>query len=362
MNKLIIADSFNDANMLYLTKVLVPDPFIFLSLKNKNYVLVNTLEFSRIKQEAKSSIIVLSEEKYIKKAKSKFKKINLATIACLFLKEKGIKKINVPYNFPLIYAEELKKNNIKTKILSPFLNRSIKSSEEIKEIEKVQKIVDLALTKISRIIKSSKEKNNFLFYNGRKITSEYLKEIAEELFIHYGLESPEGIIISSGKDTSYPHKEGAGPIHAGVPIVMDIYPRSIKSRYFSDFTRTLCKGRPKAQKMQEIYNIILEAQRAAINLIKEGISCKTLHDAVLSVFKKYKVEKFFIHSTGHGVGIELHESPSIPSKTKLKAGMLITIEPGLYIPNLGGVRIEDIFLVKKNGYKALSKIEKRFIV
>ncbi len=362
MNKLIIADSFNDANMLYLTKVLVPDPFIFLSLKNKNYTLIDDLEFSRIKKEAKKSLIVLPQKKYVKKAKARFKKINLATIACLFLKEKGIEKINVPYNFPLIYAEELKKNNIKTKILNPFLDRSVKSSEEIKEIEKVQKIVDLAFTKISSIIKKSKEKKNMLYYKGKKISSEYLKELAGELFVLYGLESPEGIIISSGKDTAYPHKEGAGPIHAGVPIVIDIYPRSIKSRYFSDFTRTLCKGRPKSQKMQEIYNIVLEAQKSAINLIKEGISCKAIHNEVMSVFKKYKMEKFFIHGTGHGVGIELHESPSIPGKTKLKEGMIITIEPGLYIPNLGGVRIEDIFLVKKNGYKTLSKIKKELIV
>jgi len=362
MNRLIIADSFNDANMFYASKVLVPDPFIFISANKKNYALVNKLEFSRLKKDAGRMLNVLPEEKYIEKAKSKFKDINLATIAGMFLKERNISSLLVPANFSLLHSNTLKKLGIKANIQAPFFNRSIKEKKEISNIIGAQKVVEKACEKAIELIKKSKIIGEYLYLEKEKLTSEHLRNTMEEIFINNNIESPEGIIVSSGKQSAYPHEQGSGAIKAGVPVVIDIFPRSRVSRYFTDMTRTVCKGKPKNPKIQEIYDIVFEAQKAAISKIKEGIDCKSLHDAVLSVFKKYKLEKFFTHATGHGVGIEVHENPSIPSKTKLEAGMVITIEPGLYIPGLGGVRIEDMFLVTKNSYKEISKIPKRFIV
>jgi len=362
MNRLLITNSFNNADMYYITKTLVPDPFIYISTNKKNYILANSLEFERIKKDVENKIEVVQLEKYKNKSKVKFKKTTLATITYLFLKEKKINSLIVNQNFPLIYADFLRKNKIKIKIKNPFFDRSIKTKEEIKKIKSVQNILDKALNRILQLIKKSTVKNNFLYLENKILTSEFLRKEIENFLLFNEIESPEGIIVSSGKATAYPHELGSGPIETGVPIIIDIYPRSRVSRYFSDMTRTVCKGKPKNQKIHEIYNIVLEAQKAAYKKIKPGISTKKIHEAVVSTFKKYKMEKYFIHNTGHGVGLALHEDPGIPDKTILKEGMIITNEPGLYIPDLGGVRIEDIILVTKTGYKTLTNAQKKFIV
>lgn len=357
MNKLIISDSFNNADLFYLTKILVPDPFIFLQTSSKSYALVNSMEYNRIKKQAPRNLSVLSQEKYINKKK----KNTLASIALLFLREKKIKSIEVPYDFPILYADFLRKQKINVKIKKPFTNRDIKTNEEIEEINKVQKIADKAMQYAINLIKHSEIKNNYLYYKKNKLTSEFLKKEVQEILNNHGLESPDEIIISSGNQTALPHHTGSGPIKAHQPIVMDIFSRSSQSRYFCDMTRTVCKGKP-SQKLIDMYNLVLEAQKAGYSKIKNNASAEAVHKAVISVFKSQNMEKYFIHSTGHGLGINIHESPSIPSKTRLKANMVITNEPGLYLPNIGGIRIEDTLVVTKNGYKILTRTPKEFIV
>jgi Xaa-Pro aminopeptidase len=153
-------------------------------------------------------------------------------------------------------------------------------------------------------------------------------------------------------------------------IVVDIFPFGKKDRYFEDMTRTFVKGRP-TKKMQEMYDLVLEAQEAALGAIKEGVTGKYVDDIVCDIFEKHgygtprtKSKTGYIHSTGHGVGLEIHEPPRLSqtgTKT-LKAGMVVTVEPGLYLPDVGGVRIEDIVVVTKTGCKNLTKYPKELIV
>lgn len=366
MNKLIIADSFNNKDMFYQTRVLVPDPFISLSTRSKSYILANSLEFERIKKEALDNIKVLPMEKYLpQNIKQRSRGIHLAYPAYLLLKEKKISKVQIPPSFPTLYADFLRKQKIKLKIQNPFFKqRTIKTTEEVLQIEKVQRVAEKAFNHAVNIIKKAIVKNNYLIYKGKKLTSEFLKQEIQYIFGLKNIESPEGIIISSGLDTAYPHKMGSGSIKAGVPIILDIFPRSTNSRYFTDMTRTVCKGPPKNRKIQEMFNLVLKAQQAGYAKIKPNSTGESIHNAVLKVFKAHEVSKYFIHSTGHGVGIDIHESPSISSnsKTKLKPGMVITNEPGLYIPNIGGIRLEDIILVTKTGYKNLTRLPKQLVI
>jgi Xaa-Pro aminopeptidase len=357
MNKLIISDSFKDSNLFYLTKVLVPDPFIYIRINNKSYAIVNSLEFLRIKKQAPKNLQVLPLENFI----DKNKKNSLALITLKFLKQNNVNFLLVPPDFPLLYADELRKNKIKLKVKSPFINREIKTNQEINNIKKVQKIADKAMQHAISIIKNSIIKRNYLYYNNKKLTSEYLKEEIQNIFNYHDIESPEGIIASSGSQTTLPHHSGSGPIKANQPIIIDIFPRSQSTRYFCDMTRTVCKGTP-SQKIKDMYNLVIKAQKAGYERIFPNSTGDSIHNAVVSTFKEFNLEKYFTHSTGHGLGIDIHESPGIPSKTKLKANMVITNEPGLYIPNLGGIRIEDTLVVTKKGYKILTKSPKQFII
>ncbi len=363
MAKLIIAESYNDSNMFYAVRVLVPDAFIYVEA-DKRYVLVNKLEYDRMKAQVPKNITVVAQDKYSDSVKKEHGKVSLELLAHEFLKEKKISSVQVPANFPVKYADSLRSLEMKVKVIESFFpERIIKSASEIKEIEKVQRVIENATHHALDILKKSKAKEkNFLYFCKQKITSEYLKRELMIAFMDGGVEGAD-LIISHGSQSAFPHHSGSGHIKAGEPIVMDIFPRSSSQRYFSDMTRTVCKGKPKNPLVEKLYNYVLEAQEAGYSKIKEGSSGDAVHKAVVDTFKKYHLEKYFTHGTGHGVGIDIHESPKIsPGGQELKTGMVITNEPGLYIQGVGGVRIEDTLVVTKTGYKILTKMPKKLII
>jgi Xaa-Pro aminopeptidase len=125
--------------------------------------------------------------------------------------------------------------------------------------------------------------------------------------------------------------------------------------YAADITRTIIIGENK--KAQKIYSIVKEAQRKAIETIKVGVPLKKVDESARKVIEEEGLGKFFIHSTGHGIGVEVHEEPRVSKKseTKVEEGMVFTIEPGIYFPKWGGIRIEDVVVVRKNGIEVISK-------
>ena len=127
-------------------------------------------------------------------------------------------------------------------------------------------------------------------------------------------------------------------------------------------TRTVAVGKVNPKKL-DIYKAVMEAQRAGIDAVKPGIKAKNIDKVVRKILGKYKFLKYFTHSTGHGVGLEIHESPTIGPRSEsiLKPGMVFSIEPGVYIPKLGGVRIEDLILVTKTGGKLLTNSNRELI-
>lgn len=133
--------------------------------------------------------------------------------------------------------------------------------------------------------------------------------------------------------------------------------------FCSDMTRTVFLGKPN-KKLEEIYKHVLKIQEIQIKMIKPGVAVNLIDKAGRDYLKKIGLEKNFVHSTGHGVGKKVHELPkvSVKSKTKLKAGQVITIEPGVYIPKLGGVRIEDMILVTPTGHKNLTRSPKELTI
>jgi Xaa-Pro aminopeptidase len=135
-------------------------------------------------------------------------------------------------------------------------------------------------------------------------------------------------------------------------------------------TRTVLKGKP-TKEMKEMYKLVLEAQEKALKAVKPGVSCKLIDDVVCDVFEKHgfgttrtKAKTGYIHSVGHGVGLDIHERPRLSqtSAFTLQLGMVVTVEPGLYIPDTGAVRIEDIVVVTKKGCENLTKFPKELIV
>ncbi len=369
--KLLIAAS-TDAEMRYATGLAITDQFILLDTGAKRYVLVSSLEYGRAKRALRGKRgfeVVLFDKHYdaIKKARqrkgAKVRKGSvLALIAAAYLKERRIEAVVMPRTALAIHVEQLKCAGI-TVGLARLYDRSVKTKEEIEEMKKVRDAAVVAMQRCIAIIKGSKIGNKKeLVHKGEKVTSEYLRAEARKLLVERECESPE-MIISHGTQSAYPHEEGKGAIKAGEPIVMDFFPRSMTTGYWFDMTRTVCKGKP-SDALRKQWDAVKEAQDAGLKKVRAGVRTGTIHRAVLDVFARrgYKTttEEGYIHSTGHGVGLEIHEAPSIHDKGTevLKAGMVITIEPGLYYRAVGGVRLENTVLVTTTGYKDLTRTER----
>ena len=167
------------------------------------------------------------------------------------------------------------------------------------------------------------------------------------------------------------HERGSGPLPAGEPIIVDIFPRDKGTRYHGDLTRTFCRGEPD-ETVREWYDLTAEAKAAALDAIEPGVTGAAVHGAACDVYEDAgwptlradpTAETGYIHSTGHGVGLEVHELPRLaPDGGELAPGHVVTVEPGLYDPAVGGVRIEDLVVVTEDGSENLTDYPKSLVV
>ena len=361
--KLIISDSEKDSNMFYTTGMLIPDDFVYLEKNRKKIIYVDDLEYNRAKKEAKVDKVI----NYSEYAKG-VNRDTFGKILINILKDNKIKSVQVPGNFKMKYAKILLDDKIKVEVKNPFLKkREFKNDDEINKITEVQRVNEKALRGAINVIKKSKiRKDKKLSYQNKILTSEFIKEIIDVEFLKGGCFS-EFDIVSCGKDGADPHNFGSGPLFANQLIVIDIFPKSKTTKYFADMTRTVVKGKASLE-MKKMYNAVLGAQRLALGEIKDGIRANLIHKKVQNYFenkgfkteeKNGKIQGFF-HGTGHGVGLDIHELPSVSVNNKkvLKTGNVVTVEPGLYYSEIGGVRIEDLVVVTKSGCRNLTKFPK----
>ncbi|MCX6784638.1 MAG: Xaa-Pro peptidase family protein [Candidatus Komeilibacteria bacterium] len=363
MKKLIYANTKN-ADLFYSLKTEIPDPFFFLDNGQKQYVFLDHREIGAFREKNNNQNIEavllnpLLEEAVTVDGSSN----HLFKLAVLLLKKYGLAggSIGVPASFPLDLADFLRSQGFVLQVVNPFYpNREIKVPTEIVAIKKSLQLTYPAYQYLEKIFKEAKIKDGYLFWQDQLLTSEFLKREVEKIFIVSGLVSTEGMIIASGPQGAMPHHSGSGPILANVPIICDLFPRHRNSGYFSDMTRTYIKGqaRPEVIKM---YQAVLIAQTEAKQAIKPGVSGQEVYQKTVEVFAGLGYpsigDQGFIHGTGHGLGLEIHETPYLNAQgeSKLQAGNVVTVEPGLYFKDLGGIRIEDIVVVTANGCETLT--------
>jgi Xaa-Pro aminopeptidase len=172
-------------------------------------------------------------------------------------------------------------------------------------------------------------------------------------------------IISCGNDTALPHIIGSGPLKEHQPIVIDMFPQDETTGYFADMTRTVSKGIPD-QQILDMYTAVREARRLGISRIKPGITGADVHQSVVDYFRDQGYEsnsRGFVHNLGHGVGLQVHELPTVgPAGGVLEPGHIITVEPGLYYPGVGGVRLEDMGAVTASGFSDFTRFPEELII
>jgi Xaa-Pro aminopeptidase len=366
-NLLLYAASEKDADMLYASGFFAPDPFLFVQKGKKRYQVASDLERDRAKRQSRVDR-VLSWSGLSKKVEAAGRRPTVAAVAAQVLKDLRLKRVEVPRSFPLGLAMDLDELGIRLiQVDDPLWPpREIKRPDEIRSITASLRAAEAGLAAGLDALRSCRRgQDGYLRRDRRRFTAEDLRSAVNTRILAEGC-IPAHTICAPGDQAVDPHEAGHGPIRAGEPIVLDIFPRSEKTGYFGDLTRTVVRGRA-SERLKEVYALVHEGARLGQRLVKDGGDGKKIHQAIQDLFKQrgYKTGvqngrmQGFFHGTGHGLGLDIHEAPSISVRgTALKAGQVVTVEPGLYYLGLGGVRIEDVVLVGKNGCRNLTTAPK----
>ena len=365
---LIVADSEREANMLYATGLFVPDPFIYLNFGGRPLLVMSDLEIDRARAQAPHCRVMSFSACQQKLRRDGVKSPGFARVIRQILREKKIRRAVVPDNFPLGLARELKKLGIKLKPLAAvFPKREIKSADEVRKISAALTMAEVGMAEGMEVLRRSKiGRNRRLIYHALPLTSEKLRSVIDCAILQAcGLAA--NTIVAGGKQACDPHERGRGPLRANEPIIIDIFPRSQKTGYFGDITRTVVRGRAN-EAVKKLYDTVWRGQKIGFERIRANTPTADVHKAVQNFFVQqgYKTGRHngrmegFFHGTGHGLGLEIHEAPRLgaTSPGKLQPGHVVTVEPGLYYLEIGGVRLEDVALVMGNGAKNLTRFEK----
>ena len=364
---LMVSESQRNADMYYATRFLVSDPIIYLvrPADRSELLVVPQMEFGRAKKE--------STVKEIRSSSEYGRDLKLEELLMAILHAEQILAVEVPRYFPLYTAEELRKAGIAVVPVEDVpmtCERAVKTEHELRYMKQAQRAAEKAMAVAVQLLRHAKVQEGVLMVADDVLTSERVRGAIEHTLIDSGCTCDGGEpIVSSGTSTVDPHSSGYGPLSADAPIILDIFPRLMRERYFADMTRTVVKGTP-SQAIREMYGAVREAQDAALALVKAGTPCREVHFRVCDLFEERGYETLrrggrtgFIHSTGHGVGLNVHENPRVGDNDQvLQRGNVIALEPGLYDPAVGGVRVEDMVLVLEHGCENLTRFEKQLVV
>ncbi len=367
---LIIASSEADSNLYYACRFLAPDPFVYVDTGGRRLLLMTDLEIDRARAQARVDE-VLSYSAYESKARQRWPRPHLADVVTLLLEDVGLGQVEVPASFPVEYADRLRERGIGVRARPDplFPERLRKSPEEIAAIAASQRHTEAALQAALDALRQSEIRGDLVYRNGRPLTTEDLKKIVNVALMENDCVA-QHTIIACGTDGVDPHNEGSGRIRPHQSIVFDIFPRSSPSRYFADMTRTVVKGRA-SDPLKRMYDAVLAAQLRGIALIRAGASGLAVHSEVAQALERQGFEtgvvdgrnQGFFHGTGHGVGLDIHEPPRIGKVDwGLEAGNVVTVEPGLYYPRWGAVRIEDMVVVEPAGCRNLTSFSKETLL
>lgn len=343
-------------DMRYLTGFSTGDPMIYIRhYGRRGTLIVPQMEKDRALSESSCDVMTRGEAGYFSYLETE---PDSYTAQARMIADIAGGNVLVSRDFPVIIARELEKF-CKVRIDRGTVEqmRSVKTPVEIKAVRRCQHVTDSVMEFAIEKIKTAESDNGELIIDGNPLTSECLKAEIECFLLKMGFSAKE-TIVSCGPDTAMPHCTGSGVIAENEPIVIDIFPCDLKTGFYADMTRTVLRGEPSSE-IEDMYRCVCEAKILAKSKIRSKVTGKFLYDSVMKFFEDngYMTDtEGFVHSLGHGVGLAVHESPSLsPSGGELSSGNIIAVEPGLYYKKYGGVRLEDMGLVTEDGFDCFTK-------
>ena len=356
----------------------MPDAFVLLVQDGRKTILLSDLEVDRGRREAAVDEVVSLSAFAAEHKKALGRKVSFARIIAHFLKTRGLRRAVVPPGFPLGLALALKREGVG--VAPPtkgefFPQRLRKTPAELGHLRRALAITAAGLARGLEVLAAAQAPGGrkaapgaALRWGGAPLTSERLRAEIDTAVVRLG-GAPKDTIVAGGEQGCDPHERGSGPLRAGELIVIDIFPRDTRTGYFGDMTRTVVKGRA-SDAQRRLWETVRTGQRRAMAGTRAGADGVALHEGIKRFFRDqgYPTEVRdgrhvgFFHGTGHGLGLELHEPPRFNHTRSFETGTVLTVEPGLYFPGLGGVRIEDVVAVTDKGCDLLSDFEQRLEV
>jgi Xaa-Pro aminopeptidase len=354
---------------LYAVGAFLPDPFIYLRVDGRAHLVVGDLERDRVRAQAPHCRVLSLQQLVARVRKAGARRPTTAAVIRELLRQRRLKRLFVPAGFPHGLARQLRQLGVRVK-LPPgpvFPQREVKSLDEVKKISAALMMAEVGLSEAIQVLKHCKiGRNGRLIHHSLPLRAEKLQAVINIAILQAG-GVPGRTIVAGGRQACDPHETGRGVLRANEPIVIDIFPRSQKTGYHGDITRTVVRGRA-SEAVRQMYQTVQGAQELGLAGLADGTPAAKVHEAVAGFIQRrgYKTGRQnghmtgFFHGTGHGLGLEVHEAPRLNalSDDVLAAGNVVTIEPGLYYPAHGGVRLEDVALVTTNGARNLTKFEK----
>jgi Xaa-Pro aminopeptidase len=367
------ADTFRSPELRHEVPLGVPDPFLYVEQGGVRHIAIGSMEIPRLAaagdfrlhptEEYGSDELIASGTSY----EDLKREIALRAVASL-----GLTSAVVPETFPLWLADRLRAAGVELTVDGDFFDerRRVKNERELAGIRRAQHAAEAGMDAARDLLRRAAPDSDGLKVGGEPLTVELVKVAMGEAFIRGGATADE-FIVAPGPQGAVGHDMGSGPIHAGVPIVIDIWPRDNESACFCDMTRTFVVG-DVPDDVAEWHRLCKQALDRAIAEIADGADGRAIFDGTCDIFEDageptqrtkapgQTLEDGFFHGLGHGVGLEVHEQPGMGRASKgtpgtLRAGDVVTVEPGLYRQGYGGVRLEDLVLVTADGAENLTQ-------
>mgnify|MGYP001598064215 CR=1 FL=1 len=363
---LLCADTERSADALYFGRVAVPDPFIAFGRRGRKYAVVNALEFGRVRRDSAFDVVLPLEE-CRRRAEARWprRKPGFAEVIALLADELGLRGFTVADDFPAGLYARLRRLGVALTVAEGalFPGREVKSAAEAAALRAGNRCSAAGIAAAERLLRTARIRGGRLVQGGRPLTSERLKTAIEIACLEAGGASLN-TIAAGGDQACDPHERGHGVLRPHELVIVDVFPRMSATGYHGDMTRTFLRGRA-SDAQRRLVAAVRAAQQAARRAIRAGVSGRAVHAAAAGVFAARGFETRhtprgsvgFFHGTGHGLGLAIHEAPRLGAggDEPLRAGSVVTVEPGLYYPGLGACRIEDVVQVTAGGCTPLSR-------